>query len=331
MEELIRHMEDNQNTPLVSVIIPLYNGEKYLVEAIISIIHQTYSNLEIIVVNDGSKDHSREIIEDFAKKDSRIKVINQKNTGIVGALNNGIDEARGEFIARMDADDISFLTRIEKQVDAFSCNPDAVLVCSGFEVIDEESQYMYREILPTRSSEIKRTLLLYNSIAHGSVMFKKSAFLAAGKYSADCGPTEDYELWGRLTKQGEFIALEGALYRWRRNTLGITLTNNPAMRQYTLRNVEAFWKTNPPHLLNRKEIMEIGDYYLTHARQYGVDMKNISYSNIAQVAFKEINRGNLLLGLKQLLVLASTGRTGVRWTVKRFWTILNARLIEKEA
>lgn len=318
------------NTPLVSVVIPLYNGEKYLIEALISIIHQSYANLEIIVVNDGSKDKSRELVEDMAKNDSRIKVINQENTGIVGALNNGIDAAQGEYIARMDADDISFLYRIEKQVEAFLHNPKAVLVCSGFEVVDEDSQYMYREILPTRSSEIKRTLLLYNCIAHGSVMFKKSAFLAAGKYSADCGPTEDYELWGRLTTQGDFIALEGALYRWRRNTQGITLTNNPSMRQYTLQNIEAFWKKNPPHLLRREEIMEIGSYYLTHSKQYGVDMKNIAYSNIAQVAFKEINRGNLLLGIKQLLVLASTGRTGIKWSAKRFWVIIKARLFEKE-
>jgi glycosyltransferase involved in cell wall biosynthesis len=320
---------ENQN-PLVSIVIPLYNGEQYLTEAIISILNQTYKNIEVIVVNDGSKDRSKEMIEEIARTDSRVIVINQENTGIVGALNNGIATAKGPLIARMDADDISFLTRIEKQVDAFLDNPEAVLVCSGFEVIDEDSQYMYREILPTRSSEIKRTLLLYNSIAHGSVMFKKSAFDAVGGYSDKCGPTEDYELWGRLTTQGEFIALEGALYRWRRNTQGITLTNNPAMRTFTLKNIETFWKNQPPVLLSRNDILEIGNYYLSHARQYGVDMKNISYSNIAQISFKEISRGNVLFGIKQLLILSSTGRTGLRWTLKRFWAIIDARILNKE-
>jgi glycosyltransferase involved in cell wall biosynthesis len=319
----------NKN-PLVSVVIPLYNGEDYLIEAIISIQNQTYNNIEIIVVNDGSKDGSRAIIETIAKQDNRVVVINQKNTGIVGALNNGIKAARGEYIARMDADDISFLSRIEKQVNALLDNPTAVLACSGFEVIDEDSQYMYREILPIRNAEIKRTLLLYNCIAHGSVMFKKSAFNAVGGYSADCGPTEDYELWGRLATQGDFIALEGALYRWRRNSAGITLTNNPAMRSYTVRNIEAFWKNQPPTLLKRQDIIEIGNYYLRNTNQYGVDMKNIAYSNIAQIAFKEIKRGNLLLGTKQLLLLSSTGRSGIRWTVKRFWAIINANIIEKQ-
>lgn len=319
--------KNNRDTnPLVSIVIPLYNGEKYLTEALISILYQSYTNIEIIIVNDGSQDSGPKIVERLAKTDKRIVLINQENTGIVGALNNGIAVARGELIARMDADDISFLDRIEKQVEAFNQNEDAVLVCSGFEVIDEESQYMYREILPMRDSEIKRILLLYNCIAHGSTMFKKSAFEAVGGYSADCGPTEDYELWGRLASTGKFIALEGSFYRWRRNSQGITMTENPAMRMYTLKNIEAFWQAQPPHFVDRSSIVEIGDFYLSHTRQFGIDMKNAAYSSIAQLAFKEINRGNVFLGLKQLFVLSSTGRTGIRWTFKRMAVILRARL-----
>lgn len=316
--------------PLVSIVVPLYNGEKYLTEALSSLIYQTYSNIEIIIVNDGSTDRSQEIVEQFAAKDPRINLISQSNTGIVGALNNGVRQAKGSLIARMDADDVSFLSRIEQQVEAFQINPQAVLICSGFEVIDENSQFMYREILPTRSAEIKRTLLLYNCIAHGSVMFKKTAFDAVGGYSSDCGPTEDYELWGRLSVQGEFIALEGALYKWRRNSQGITLTNNPAMRAYTLKNIEAFWSQQPPRTLSRGEISEISTYYLKNTRQYGVDMKNIAYSNIAQIAFKLINQGRVATGLQQLLVLSSTGRTGLRWTFKRLWTIISARVHQSD-
>lgn len=319
-----------KDNPLVSIVMPLYNGEEYLHEAIASVIYQTYENIELVIVNDGSKDRSEEIVRSFAKNDSRIKLINQENTGIVGALNNGVAQAKGSLIARMDADDISFLDRIKQQVEAFNSNPSAVLVCSGFEIIDEKSQFMYREILPTRNSEIKRGLLLYNLIAHGSVMFKKDAFNAVGGYSDKCGPTEDYELWGRLATQGDFLAIEQALYRWRKNLNGITHTKNKAMIEYTKKNIQAFWEKNPPSFVSRKEILEIGNYYLNHSRQYGVDMKNISYSNIAQMSVQKIRRGNIRDGVTQLIVLCSTGRTGIKWTFKRFATVINARLFNKE-
>jgi glycosyltransferase involved in cell wall biosynthesis len=316
----------NKN-PLVSIVMPVYNAEKYLEEAVISALHQTYDNIELIAVNDGSKDNSEALLKHFANQDKRLRIISQENTGIVGALNNGIAAARGEFIARLDADDVNFLARIEKQVEAFSQHPHAVLVATGFEVIDEDSEYMYREILPTRDEDIKRMMFLYNPIAHGSVMFKKSAFERAGGYSDTCGPTEDYELWTRLAQLGEFLGLEAILYRWRQNRNGITFTNNPAMQAHTKRNLAQYWQQNDIKFMTRTQIVQTGKYYLRHGNKYGADTKNIVYANIAQLSIKLIRNGRPLDGLRQLLALASTGRMGLKLAFYRVTTIFKVQLL----
>lgn len=314
------------SSPLVSFVMPIYNAEKYLVEAVSSVLNQTYKNIELIAVNDGSSDSSVEILKSFADKDRRLKIINQKNTGIVGALNNGIKNANGEFIARADADDVCFLQRIEKQLPLISRNPDVVLVYSGFEVIDENSEFMYREIVPTRDSDIKRTMLLYNPIGHGTVLMRKSTVLKLGGYSDKCGPTEDYELWTRMSKEGEFIGLEDLLYRWRQNRKGITFTNNPAMQEHTKINLSKYWDSTPVGILSRSQIIETGSYYLKNSLRYGPDTKNVVYANISQVSAKLIKQGRVADGLKQLLALATTGRTGLRLTFQRVTVILVKRL-----
>jgi len=316
----------NKN-PLVSIVMPVYNAEAYLTEAVISALHQTYQNIELIAVNDGSKDNSRAVLEHFAKQDKRLRIINQTNTGIVGALNNGITAAKGELIARLDADDVNFLTRIEQQVKAFNEHSRVILVATGFEVIDEDSEYMYREILPTRDQDLKRMMFLYNPLAHGSVMFKRAAFEKAGGYSSTCGPTEDYELWTRLAQQGEFLGLEAILYRWRQNRNGITFTNNPAMQEHTKHNLAQYWQQNNLKTMTRSQIIQTGKFYLTHGDKYGADTKNIVYANIAQLSIKLIRNGRSIDGFRQLLALASTGRMGLKLAYYRIFTIFKVQLL----
>ena len=196
-------------------------------------------------------------------------------------------------------------------------NPEVVLVCSGFEVIDENSEFMYREIIPRANTDLKRTLLLYNPIAHGSVLLRKSAVEKVGGYSADCGPTEDYELWMRLSQEGDFVGVEDLLYRWRQNRNGITFTNNVAMQEHTKKNIENYWRQTNISVVPRHTIIATGRYYLSTSRRYGPDAKNIVFSNIAQVAVKLIKHGRIKDGLLQLFLLASTGRTGLKYTVHR--------------
>ena len=132
------------NPPLVSVIMSVYNGEKYLVQAIDSILNQTYQNFEFIIIDDCSTDNSSHILQEYAQKDSRIKIIKkEKNIGIKGFIKNlnlGISIAKGKYIARMDADDISLPERFQKQVDFLENNPEITLVGAQLNLINEQNK-----------------------------------------------------------------------------------------------------------------------------------------------------------------------------------------------
>ena len=182
--------------PLVSVILPVYNAEKYLNDSIKSIINQTYKNFELIIIEDGSTDKSLEIINKF--KDNRIKIISHKsNTGLIYSLNEGIKISNGELIARMDADDISLETRFEKQVDFLNLNKD-IGICSTWYRVISNSKMVKRE--ETNPLKVKCKLLFGCPIAHPAVMMKKE-ILSNEKivYSHEFLHAEDYELWIRLS------------------------------------------------------------------------------------------------------------------------------------
>lgn len=132
----------NESKPLVSVIMPCYNATSYLKEAIESIIEQTYKKLEIIVINDGSTDNTLSILKEYTRMDSRLKIINQtSNQGLVSSLNLGIGKATGDYIARMDADDVSILNRIERQINFLQLNPDIDAVSCGFYYIKTNQKH----------------------------------------------------------------------------------------------------------------------------------------------------------------------------------------------
>src|SRR5690606_5635129 len=126
----------SQRDKLVTVLMPAFNPGKYLPEAIESILSQTYSDFEFLIINDGSTDDTLEVIKSY--KDSRIRLISRENKGLINTLNEGIDAASGQLIARMDADDICLSTRLEKQVKFFDEHPDHVLVGAEANVVDKE-------------------------------------------------------------------------------------------------------------------------------------------------------------------------------------------------
>ena len=137
--------------PKISVVMPVYNGEKYLREAIESILDQTYQDFEFIMVNDASTDGSGSILSEFANLDQRIRILtNESNLGIAGATNRGIAQARGEYIALMDQDDISLPERFEKQVEFLSNHPDISVLGTNSIILEEDGTYHYRrDVLET--------------------------------------------------------------------------------------------------------------------------------------------------------------------------------------
>lgn len=205
--------------PVVSVLMSVYNGEANLVEAVNSILGQTFTDFELIVVDDGSGDGSLAILQDFAKKDSRVKVISRPNTGIAGALNDAIDAARGEFFARMDADDVSMPERFEKQVAYLKANPTCVLLGSRVSLIEPYGTPIYDTEPKLDDESIVQELLTGNgwAVVHPSAMMRAYAVRAVGGYRSDRVPIEDLDLFLRLTETGQVANLPEVLLQYRQH------------------------------------------------------------------------------------------------------------------
>lgn len=308
-----------KESPTVSVLMTVYNEGLYLREAIDSILRQEFTDFEFIIINDGSTDNSQDIIDHYARIDSRIVPINQKNQGLVASLNTGVQRAKGKYIARMDADDVSMSQRLSDQVTFMDNSPNVVLLGGGFEIIDEMGYFLERIHVPLYDRDIRRTMLLRNPFGHASVMFRRDAIKKAGLYSDKCGPTEDFELWIRLKDYGKVAALPRPLYEYRIKRNGISLTASEIQMKYTEQHIDQLWKTTIPSVLSRRELIAQSKRYLRAARHigYGVGIKHQFLSDNAQIGMKLIRYGHFWRGFRQMLNVASTGRAGLRITLKR--------------
>ena len=200
---------------MISVLMPVYNSEKYLVEAIESILNQTYSNFELIISYDQSEDNSYKIIEDFKSKDSRIIVSNGKRRGIINALNDSLKLAKGEYLARMDSDDISLPTRFEKQINFMKANP-LIGVCGTWIEVFGNSNKNYVLRYPESDKLLKLKLLFSVSFAHPSVLIKHELIKKHGlKYHQDFETIEDYKFWLDLSKHTNFGVVPEVLLKYR--------------------------------------------------------------------------------------------------------------------
>lgn len=208
-------LEDQKNIePLVSVFIPAYNAASYIEQAIQSVIDQTYQNFEIIVVNDGSTDETKNIIKRIADKDNRIKVFhNESNLGLSPTRNIGIDLCKGEYIALLDSDDYISNQRIKKQVFFLQNNPDFDAVSSWMQVFDETGHQQiiqYRDTL----SDYKTVSLFYSPVSHAAALFKTSV-LQKLRYRSEFKFAEDYDMWFRFLKQYKVAVIPEVLYFYR--------------------------------------------------------------------------------------------------------------------
>lgn len=213
---------------MISVILPVYNGERFIKDSIDSILNQTHKDFELIIINDCSTDKTLSIIEKF--HDNRIKIINNKiNKGIVYSLNKGITEAKGDYIARMDADDICDLHRLEYQYN-YIVNHNVDLVGTSYVEINENNDVIDKIVLPETNDEIKATLLLKNCIAHPSILIKTN-ILKHNQYSNNYKYAEDYELWTRLMNNITFYNLPIPLLKYRINYSGMTMKANKDIKE----------------------------------------------------------------------------------------------------
>ena len=202
---------------LVSIVLPAYNCEKYIQQTIDSLLQQTYTHFELLIINDGSIDNTTNIINTYT--DNRIKHIqNSSNKGLIYSLNKGIELAQGDFIARIDADDICLPQRLQKQVNWLEKNPMTVVVASTIKLIDENNKPCGDWDLDKQNitaKQIKKTMIWQSCIAHPSVMMRTNV-IKQYQYATNQKHTEDYDLWMQLLADDciiEKIAEPLLLYR----------------------------------------------------------------------------------------------------------------------
>ncbi len=209
--------------------MPVYNGEKFLDAAINSMLNQTERDFEFLIADDGSTDATEKIIRSFS--DERIKYFQRSHRGVFSALNFLIEESKGEFIARMDADDISVPSRLEKQMEFFSKNSDTFLVGSWADTIDEKGNKIGSMNYPPQTwTEIKKYTFLHCPFIHPSVMFKKEMTEKVGAYDKKYRYIEDYELWTRVVYRYKCFNIAEPLIGYRIHPSQLTQKNTHKMK-----------------------------------------------------------------------------------------------------
>ena len=212
--------------PRVSIVLAVYNGERHLRAAIHSLLTQTFTDFELIVVNDGSTDRSRDIV--LASSDPRIRLLdNPQNLGLTPSLNRGIDAARGEFIARLDADDVATPNRLACQVAFLDRHPEIALVGSWWRRIDEKGRRLGREQSPLDHTLLRWSLLFYCPFTHSSVTWRRNAVNdEVGQYDSAFSYAMDWEYWSRIASRLRVANIGRVLANYRVGPYSMT-ANHP--------------------------------------------------------------------------------------------------------
>ncbi|MGR5322125.1 glycosyltransferase [Vibrio sp. DNB22_19_1] len=201
-------------SPLVSVIIPVYNAEEYIDECINSILEQTYENLEVLIINDGSTDKTLSKLKCY--NDARVKLISRENKGLAYTLRELVDKSSGDYIARMDADDIAHRERISLQIDKFLSNENLVLVGTNVDYISGKGKYLGSSICVSSNDVLGIKLEKGNILFHPTVMFKRDIYFKVGGYSHQYTKyIEDYLLWIKMKEEGDISVLPSSLLYYR--------------------------------------------------------------------------------------------------------------------
>ena len=211
-----------ENSAKVTVLMPAYNAEKYIAEAIQSVLQQSFADFKLLIVNDGSTDNTEQIIRSFT--DARIHLLNQPHRGIAAALNKGLSKTDSIYIARFDADDICFPERLQQQVSFLDTHLDYVMVGCDAEYVSESGEHLFHfKCIGHTHEEILQKIYSYCPFIHSSVMYRKEAVIKSGGYSLHAHNFEDYFLWIHLKNYGKFYNLPEQLIKVRFNPASVTI------------------------------------------------------------------------------------------------------------
>ena len=228
--------------PQISVIMSVYNGSRYLNESIASILSQTFTDWEFIIINDGSTDNSESIVQGWQNRDERIKLISREHKGLTISLNEGLRYAQGEYIARMDADDIALPDRFAKQVAFLDENPNHVAVGCRMLVIDPEGMPIFTCSRLTTHEEIDAAYMAGQAgiIGHPAVMIRRRVLQRIGGYREQFTYAQDRDLFLRLAEVGKLANLPDTLIKFRLNAKSMGHTQRSEQKRYAnLATIEA--------------------------------------------------------------------------------------------
>ena len=211
-------------TATVSVLMAVYNGDRYVAESVESILGQTYCDFEFVIVDDGSTDRSREVIARYS--DPRIRLVpSPENSGLATALNRGLALCQGSLVARQDADDVSEPDRLARQVAYLEANPDVAVVGSWYRKIDSEGRDLGLRRLACQPLDVRWAMLFHCPLIHSAVMFRRAPLIARGwEYDSSIKYGEDYALWSRMVHELAIANVAEPLVRLRSNPWSMTAT-----------------------------------------------------------------------------------------------------------
>ena len=211
------------SAPRVTVLLPVYNAVRYAADALRSVLTQSFTNFEVLVLDDGSTDGSADVVGSF--DDPRVRLVRAaSNVGLTPTLNRGLALARGELIARQDADDVSEPTRLERQVACLDANPEVAVVGSWYIKIDASGESLGDRHLPVRDTALRWALLSYCPIVHSAATFRRQAILALGGYDEQFAYAQDYDLWSRVARHHRLGTVSECLVRYRVLPTSLTAT-----------------------------------------------------------------------------------------------------------
>jgi len=233
-----RSPSGDSGVPLISVVLPVYNGEKYLAESIESVLAQTFTNFELIMIDDGSTDGSLQIMRKYEQNDARVRVITRENRGLSTTLNDSIDISRGELLARMDQDDIALPHRFEKQLQWLELS--GADICGSwvkyFGGVDQHTCRYYES-----DESIKIDMLFKSPFAHPSVMMRTD-LVKKLRYDIRCEKAEDYDLWVRTAQAGwKMSNVQEVLLKYRRHETQITTKAVAATQTVSAEIRDRYW------------------------------------------------------------------------------------------
>jgi glycosyltransferase involved in cell wall biosynthesis len=270
-----------KSNPLVSIVIPVHNGEKYIKEAIDSCFAQSYANIEVIVVDDKSEDTTLDILRGYGDKISVIPV--EKQNGLGNVINIGIRASKGKYIARMDADDIMYPERVQKQVEYLESNPNCVAVGGQIDIVDENGSITGHREYAIEDKDIKKNRFLFMPFAHPAVTLRRSTVEDIGLYPENMWKVEDVKFFLILSTKGEFHNLEDTVLKYR-----MTFKTQSQSKM-----LDHFKKTNEIRKWAVKELNikpTFREYVIWNMQKVGVRVLSIFPSSLFMKVFEVFRR-----------------------------------------